>query len=227
MSIAKAIQLRIGRFHLPWTPHTDAALGRAFNELVISEESDHGPSDRIQSHFEIYLEAMDEVGADSSTVRKAVSLIDGGASIEEAMERAATPLSARKFVTSTLEFARRPIHESVAAFCLGREEILPGITKSLLHGIPDQDPKLAIFRWYLKRHIELDSTSHGPVTAALFRSVTGTNATLRAEALTAGLEAIHARYDYLTSIANAIRENSDQNENNLLSGADSVRGGNS
>ena len=47
---------------LPWKPIGDAELRYLINEIVLGEESDSHPRGGHVSHFELYLEAMKEVG---------------------------------------------------------------------------------------------------------------------------------------------------------------------
>lgn len=201
MSLAKSIQMKLGCYEIPWTPPTSTLMSHAFNEVIMSEESDDGPSGLVQSHFEIYLEAMTEMGANATSVPAAIAHIKRGVPLDKALQAVGASLATRQFVASTMMFADSPLHVAVGAFCLGREELLPGITERLLEALPNNEPRLTLFRWYLNRHIELDSTCHGPITTDLLKYCIAGNDTLRTEALTAGLRAIQARHEYLSSIA--------------------------
>ena len=55
---------------LPWTPPRNPLAGRLINDIVLDEESDLAADGRALSHYESYLQAMQEVGADSSTIER-------------------------------------------------------------------------------------------------------------------------------------------------------------
>jgi len=57
---------------LPWVPTRFPVSRRFINEIVLGEESDEYQGRPI-SHFEIYLEAMEQVKADTRVIRHVVS----------------------------------------------------------------------------------------------------------------------------------------------------------
>ena len=67
MSLLKALQRGLTCVDLLWVPSAFPASRRFINEIVLGEESDqyHG---RPISHFEVYLEAMRQVQADTSAI---------------------------------------------------------------------------------------------------------------------------------------------------------------
>ena len=69
MSLVKRLQNEVTCRRLPWLPPIRAQVARFANEVVLGEESDVGPDGKAASHFELYLAAMDEVGADTAVAR--------------------------------------------------------------------------------------------------------------------------------------------------------------
>lgn len=69
MSLVKRLQSELTSNSLPWMPAVKSRIARFANEVVLGEESDLGPDGKPVSHFELYLRAMDEVGADTTLVR--------------------------------------------------------------------------------------------------------------------------------------------------------------
>src|SRR4030088_3216883 len=69
MSLLKSLQAEIAPTTVPWVPPRDAAAARRINEIATVEEGDDGPDGRPASHFEIYLQAMEEAGADKKPIR--------------------------------------------------------------------------------------------------------------------------------------------------------------
>ena len=69
MSIIKSLQAAVAPPSVPWHPVGDPALRRFINELVLEEESDSTNQEgEFLSHFELYLRAMREVGADTRLI---------------------------------------------------------------------------------------------------------------------------------------------------------------
>ena len=67
MVFVKALQRSLACLEVPWLPVGDSTSARLINEIVLEEESAQWRAGHT-SHSELYLSAMDEVGADRSTV---------------------------------------------------------------------------------------------------------------------------------------------------------------
>ena len=70
MSLVKYLQQVLAPARAPWFPQGDAAVRRFINEIVLGEESDEVRPDKdghpaYTSHFELYCQAMQEVGGDA------------------------------------------------------------------------------------------------------------------------------------------------------------------
>ncbi len=98
----------------------------------------------------------------------------------------------RRFVQTTLSFCRASLPERVAAFTVGREEIIPAMFTAALPGLPQRE-QLDGFIWYLERHIAIDRDRHGPLAARLFEKVCLSDATTRGRALAAARLALEER----------------------------------
>ena len=94
---------------------------------MLGEESDLGPDEKPTSHFELYLRAMDEIGADTQVVRSFMQKVGRGEQWPIVLKELGVPHSITDFVEGTLNCAL--IHGSVvevaAYFFFGREDIIP------------------------------------------------------------------------------------------------------
>ena len=61
MSLLKALQINLTSTTLPWFPVGNAKTRQLINEIVAGEESDLDEKGDIKSHFELYLDAMEQV----------------------------------------------------------------------------------------------------------------------------------------------------------------------
>ena len=70
MSLVKFLQYSVAPACWPWQPGADPSVQRFINELVLEEETDEAGPDHpgeFSSHFQLYLGAMREIGADADT----------------------------------------------------------------------------------------------------------------------------------------------------------------
>ena len=78
MSLIKRLQSELTTQHLPWMPPARPEIARFANEVVLGEETDLSLDGKPLSHFELYLRAMDEVGAETADVRASIAQIGWG-----------------------------------------------------------------------------------------------------------------------------------------------------
>jgi hypothetical protein len=210
MSLIKYLQQHIAPVRVPWSPLGDAAVRRFINELVLEEESDAipGPDGRLRhlSHFELYCEAMTELGADPEGPRRFVQ-IAAEQGIEAALDAGIAPEPAARFVRSTFDFiaSDRP-HVVAAALALGREHVIPGMFRSFLRHM-DIGPEIAPqFHFYLNRHIHLDEDFHGPLSLRMLDLLCAGDPGRLAEAQAAACAAIEARLLFWDGVQAHLKE---------------------
>ena len=85
MSLVKALQRKLTCTELPWVPVGSPATRRLINEIVWGEESDVDQFNQPTSHFELYIKAMEEVGANTAPIKKLVAEIQNGTAWEIAV----------------------------------------------------------------------------------------------------------------------------------------------
>jgi Protein of unknown function (DUF3050) len=174
MSLLKRLQAELTCQSLPWIPSPSAEITRFANEMTLAEETDLDRNSEPASHFELYLRAMDEVGADSASIRMFVDLLKQGLHWSTALTDAKVPSGVSDFVSHTLNTA---IHGSVvevaSCFYFGREDVIPEMFKRLLRLWNNHATEVPNFAYYLERHIHLDGDNHGPWARQMLISLIG------------------------------------------------------
>ena len=199
--MAPTRQRRLTCVDAPGLPTEDAGSRRLINEIVLGEESDLFKDEAI-SHFELYLRAMRQAGADARSVEALTERLSNGTTITDALVDA--PEEAAAFVRATFQvIATGETHRIAAAFTFGREDLIPSVFAPLVREMDRQEPgQVSLFRYYLERHIEMDGDEHGPMALQMVRNLCRTprhweealeTARFALEARLAFWDGIHAR----------------------------------
>lgn len=209
MSLLKYLQLRIAPAAVPWTPSGSPSVRFFINQIVLGEESDEGLPDAdgnptYASHFELYCDAMREVGADPAGAIR-FSEIAAAKGVEAALALGTTPAAGRAFVESTFEFiATGKPHVVAAAFAFGREHIIPAMFRALLARMNIDKAQAPVFHYYLERHIHLDEDFHAPLSLKMVNELIGGDAAKLREAEAAARAAVEARLKFWDGVQAAI-----------------------
>lgn len=195
MTLLRALQRDLTCVELPWVPRGDSLSRRLINEIVLAEESDEDGRGGYASHFELYLEAMKQAGANLSAIESFWRQLPLGRAVPEALASSGAPSEAREFVLSTWKVVESGSGVAIAAaFTLGREELIPAMFSALSDRLEDGSAHhVQGFRHYLERHIDLDGGQHGPAALRLLALLCGDNSALWSEAEAAVREALEAR----------------------------------
>jgi Protein of unknown function (DUF3050) len=206
MSLLTYIQRHCSCVEVPWVPKGEPNLRRMVNEIVCGEESDRLPDGRCISHYELYLEAMQDAGADTRHIQRFVSAMQSGNGVSEALIRAEAASAVRAFVETTFAIIRSDKPHAVAsAFTFGREDLIPEMFTPLVSELGTRWPgKLDTFIFYLKRHIEFDAEEHGPLALELVSELCGDDAEKWEEAEQSAMKALQARLNLWDAVAEAI-----------------------
>lgn len=211
MSLVKYLQNQIAPARTPWLPFGDAQVQRFINDIVLEEESDEGipledGTTTYTSHFNLYVQAMEEVKEGSSQlIREFVSTVASD-SLDIAKETIKVPSAAKEFMETTFDFINsdKP-HVVAAAFALGREHIIPEMFRALLDKMKISREQANVFHYYLDRHIELDGDHHGPMSLRMLDLLCEGNEAKIVEAEEAALNAIRARIKFWDGVLLAIQ----------------------
>ncbi|RZK62740.1 MAG: DUF3050 domain-containing protein [Hymenobacter sp.] len=208
MSLLKALQRDLTCTTLPWVPVGSPATRRLINEIVLEEETDVDPEGQATSHFELYLRAMREAGADTAPAERLLAALAGGASVPAALAAADAPVAVQEFVKHTFGVvASGEPHLVAAAFTFGREDVIPDMFRNLVADLGERFPdQLGTFTYYLNRHIELDEDNHAPLAQQMVRDLCGTDPQRWQQAADIAAQGMAARVALWDGIAAALAE---------------------
>jgi hypothetical protein len=196
MSLLKSLQLHLTSVYIPWSPPEDPQAARLINEIVLCEESDINMDGKAASHLDMYLEAMEEIGANTHPFRTFLNGLNLN-NLEHQLKQAQTPQYVRVFVMHNLHLSLHGTVEEIASnFLYGREDSIPEMFDKLLTQLRVPQTEAPKMHYYLKRHIEVDSDEHGPAASKLLEKLIGNDPQARKRAETSAGNAITARLTF-------------------------------
>ncbi|MBZ5541941.1 MAG: DUF3050 domain-containing protein [Acidobacteriia bacterium] len=194
MSLLKTLQRQLTCIDVPWLPAKDPQLARFINEIVLCEESDEVGEGLYLSHFELYLRAMEEIGADTKPVLNFIDQVRGATAFDAALKGLSAENGALNFVRTTFDLARGKPHEVAASFLFGREDIIPQMFSQIMKRLNlFYSDEYHFFRQYLERHIEVDGDHHAPLARKMLASLCEDATVKWQEAERAAVTSIEAR----------------------------------
>jgi len=166
MSLLKGLQIELTCTTLPWKPVGDTKIRRLINSIVLEEESDVDSAGNPSSHYEMYLDAMKECGANTYEIDKFVNSVS-----DVNLPKVNTAIDS--FLATTFDILNSgEAHKIAAAFTFGREDLIPDMFTAIVNDL-SKEHKLDKFVYYLERHIELDGGEHGPLALELISNLCG------------------------------------------------------
>jgi hypothetical protein len=203
MCLLKGLQRQLTCVDLPWMPVGAPQIRRMVNELVLEEESDE--IDGVATgHFELYLKAMQDVGADTTAIRRLLELLGAGVELPSALALSGAPEAAREFVQGTFDTLNTgKAHIIAAAFTWGREQATGPMFSHIVASVGEA-PRMRVFTTYLQRHIQLDGDNHAQMTEDMVVSLCGSSDLLWHEAAVAAEQALRARLALWSAIADEV-----------------------
>ena len=211
MSLIKFLQNHFCPSTSCWVPQhrskKEHKCARLINEIILAEETDYDFNGTdIVSHFDLYCDAMEEIGADVNQINKWISSLSQG-KIPVTSNYDHIPVASAKFVKSTFDQIKTGKPNIVAAvFAFGRENVIPDMFEGLLTQLNLSEIDCPRFHYYLSRHIEIDANEHGPASLALVEDVCNQQPELIVEAENAAICAIQSRLKFWDDLAFIIEE---------------------
>jgi hypothetical protein len=195
MSLLKALQNNLTCTRVPWFPVGDGEIRYLINEIVVDEEADTDRHGNRKSHFEMYLEAMENAGSSTKDIVSFIDALKANSSFDKSYQIAQTPQAAKNMVNNTFSVVNtaKP-HLQAAVFTFGREDLIPAMFLSIINDIKGNDAaKMEDFIYYLERHIEVDGGHHSHLALKMTTDLCGDDATKWEEAIEAVKTSLQCR----------------------------------
>jgi hypothetical protein len=195
MSLLKALQRGLTCVEVPWSPKGSPETRRFINEIVLGEESDTDANGKVSSHFEMYLEAMQQIGANTLPIYQLTEWISYGKSVEEALYQLNINEETKDFVRFTFSIIETgELHKIASLFTFGREDLIPDMFIEILREMSSQGQEnISKLLYYLERHIEIDGGDHGPISLRMIDEICEDDAEKWQEATDCAKQALEMR----------------------------------
>jgi hypothetical protein len=176
MSLLKALQQKLTCTTTPWMPVGNPEMRYLINEIVLAEETDINLKGERKSHFEMYLDAMQECDTETTQIETFLNQIKAYKNITVAINNSPINAALKDFLNFTFKVVEEgDAHEVAAAFTFGREELIPNMFTEILEKLQENFPNTNLdpLIYYFKRHIELDEDEHGPMAMKMIEELCG------------------------------------------------------
>lgn len=195
MSLLKSLQIGLTSVEIPWVPKGSANTRFLINEIVLGEESDVDEQNTRISHFELYLQAMRQMGAPTLHIDSLLADMKAGKDIQTAINHSTLPIEVKRFLEFTFDIVHNaPMHVKAAVFTFGREDLIPDMFTQILNEVHSNHPdKVSIFKYYIERHIEVDGGHHSHLALEMVKELCGEDQSKWEAATNASIKALETR----------------------------------
>ncbi|HNP33089.1 MAG TPA: DUF3050 domain-containing protein [Flavobacterium sp.] len=164
MSLLKALQNKLTCTSTPWFASANPETRYLINEIVLAEESDLTLDGKRLSHFEMYVDAMKDCGAQTLELEAFLQNVIDTKNVFIAIKQSDLHPKIKEFLDFTFRVIEEgSAHKIAAAFTFGREDLIPNMFTEILKNFQKNFPEtdLSQLIYYFERHIELDADEHG------------------------------------------------------------------
>jgi hypothetical protein len=208
MSLLKTLQSNLTCTSVPWFPKGSADTRYLINEIVVGEESDIDLNGIRKSHFELYLDAMKQCGADASKIEIFTDVLKNTGNFPAAYLASATPKEAIDFVDFTFKVIESgKDYLQSAIFTFGREDLIPGMFITIINEMHKNFPDdISIFKYYIERHIEVDGDHHSHLAIEMTSNLCKDNEQYWQEAEEAVIHSLQQRIELWNGVYRQLTE---------------------
>ena len=200
MLLLKTLQQRLTCVTIPWLPPSDAIAARLINEIILDEETEEISPGQYLSHVEFYIEAMEELGADTQAIRSLFKALSRSHALEIVLASPAfshLSKATQLFILQTWKTCQGSTPGIVASFLLGREKIVTPLFKKILEQLLVLEQSTSLhcdkFKAYCQKHLCADEERHIPMGQALLERVCGSSPLAWEQAKKATISTLIAR----------------------------------
>ena len=206
MSLLKFLQINLTSISIPWFPSKNTTTAKLINEIVAGEETDEDQEGQPVSHFEMYIDSIEEFGLDTSEIIKNLNTLNNIETIDKDIDKLDIKSYVKDFLKFTFSVIKRgKIHEVASVFTFGREDLIPDMFIPLIEGINSENNDLNKLIYYFKRHIEVDGDMHGPMSMEMLSYLCNNDPSKISESALIAEKALLARISLWDGIENEIK----------------------
>ena len=206
MSLLKFLQINLTSISIPWFPSKNTTTAKLINEIVAGEETDEDQEGQPVSHFEMYIDSIEEFGLNTSEIINNLNTLNNIETINKDIERLNIKSYVKDFLKLNFSVIKRgKIHEVASVFTFGREDLIPDMFIPLIEGINSENNDLNKLIYYFKRHIEVDGDMHGPMSMEMLSYLCNNEPSKISESALIAEKALLARISLWDGIENEIK----------------------
>ena len=185
----------------PLATQTQKEAQRLIAQMMIEEEFSEQEDGSSASHLEVYIEAMQLMGADTGPTISLFDIYENGQGWKIGLQQSNFPSLAARYARCILSFAERPLHERAALLFYEGE---PFISDTFLHNISGLSQGSDALVEYFEAHIEGLKKPGFSASGRLVELFCGDNVQLNDEAEKAAELIMNLRIELFNEIADRI-----------------------